>query len=145
MSKVTKNLKQLQADAHALFVKIHNYHWNVKGMDFEPVHLKTEAIYNNMATLYDDAAERVIQLGGKPYLTLDDMAKATNIKTEKGDTFKSKEVVKNIIADYKYLHKLFQELSDDADNANDKTTAAFADDNVAILEKELWMLDSMIK
>ena len=145
MSKVTKNLKQLQADAHALFVKIHNYHWNVKGMDFEPVHLKTEAIYNNMATLYDDAAERVIQLGGKPYLTLDDLAKATNIKTEKGDTFKSKEVVKNIIADYKYLHKLFQELSDDADNANDKTTAAFADDNVAVLEKELWMLDSMIK
>jgi len=145
MSKVTKNLKQLQADAHALFVKIHNYHWNVKGMDFAPVHLKTEEIYNTMATLYDDAAERVIQLGGKPYLTLDDLAKATNIKTEKGDTFKSKEVVKNIIADYKYLHKLFQELSDDADNANDKTTAAFADDNVAVLEKELWMLDSMIK
>ncbi|MGB5505290.1 MAG: DNA starvation/stationary phase protection protein [Sulfurovum sp.] len=145
MSKVTKNLKQLQADAHALFVKIHNYHWNVKGMDFEPVHLKTEEIYNTMSTLYDDAAERVIQLGGKPYLTLDDLAKATNIKTEKGDTFKSKEVVKNIITDYKYLHKLFQELSDDADNANDKTTAAFADDNVAVLEKELWMLDSMIK
>lgn len=145
MSKVTKNLKQLQADAHALFVKIHNYHWNVKGMDFAPVHLKTEEIYNTMATLYDDAAERVIQLGGKPYLTLDDLAKATNIKTEKNDTFKSKEVVKNIIADYKYLHKLFQELSDDADKANDKTTAAFADDNVAVLEKELWMLDSMIK
>ena len=145
MSKVTKNLKQLQADAHALFVKIHNYHWNVKGMDFAPVHLKTEEIYNTMATLYDDAAERVIQLGGKPYLTVSDLAKATNIKEEKGDTFKSKEVVKNIIADYKYLHGLFQELSDEADKANDKTTAAFADDNVAVLEKELWMLDSMIK
>ena len=145
MSKVTKNLKQLQADAHALFVKIHNYHWNVKGMDFAPVHLKTEEIYNTMATLYDDAAERVIQLGGKPYLTVSDLAKATNIKEEKGDTFKSKEVVKNIIADYKYLHGLFQELSDEADKANDKATAAFADDNVAVLEKELWMLDSMIK
>ena len=145
MSKVTKNLKQLQADAHALFVKIHNYHWNVKGMDFAPVHLKTEEIYNNMATLYDDAAERVIQLGGKPYLTLGDLAKATNIKEEKNDTFKSKEVVKNVIADFKYLHKLFQEISDEADKANDKATAAFADDNVAVLEKELWMLDAMSK
>jgi starvation-inducible DNA-binding protein len=145
MSKVTKQLKQLQADAHALFIKIHNYHWNVKGMDFSPVHLKTEEIYNNMAVLYDDAAERVIQLGEMPYLTTTDLAKATKIKEEKGDSFKSKEIVKNIIKDYEYLLASFQELSDLADEANDKATTAFADDNVAILEKELWMLGSMLK
>lgn len=145
MSKVTKQLKQLQADAHALFIKIHNYHWNVKGMDFAPVHAKTEEIYNNMSLLYDDTAERVIQLGDKPYLTMGDLAKATKIKEEKGDSFKSKEIVKNIVEDFEYLHKSFQELSDAADDANDKTTAAFADDNVAVLEKELWMLGSMLK
>ena len=38
MSKVIKQLKQIQADAHALYIKVHNYHWNVKGMDFHPVH-----------------------------------------------------------------------------------------------------------
>ena len=145
MSKVTKQLKQLQADAHALFIKIHNYHWNVKGMDFSPVHLKTEEIYNNMALLYDDTAERVIQLGEKPHLTMGALAKASNIKEEKGDSFKSKEIVKNIIEDFEYLHKSFQDLSDAADDANDKATAAFADDNVAVLEKELWMLGSMLK
>ena len=144
MSKVTKQLKQLQADAHALFIKIHNYHWNVKGMDFTPVHLKTEEIYNNMAVLYDDAAERVIQLGGKPHLTIGELAKATKVKEEKGDSFKSKEIIKHIIEDFEYLHKEFQDLSDVADEANDKATAAFADDNVAILEKELWMLNSML-
>lgn len=145
MSKVTKQLKQIQADAHVLFIKIHNYHWNVKGMDFSPVHLKTEEIYNNMAVLYDDAAERTIQLGAKPHLTMGELAKATKIKEEKGDTFKSKEIVKHIIEDFEYLHKSFQDLSDAADDANDKATAAFADDNVAILEKELWMLGSMLK
>lgn len=145
MSKVTKHLKQLQADAHALFIKIHNYHWNVKGMDFSPVHAKTESIYNTMAALYDDAAERVIQLGDKPHLTISELAKATKIKEEKGDSFKSKEIVKHLITDFEYLHKLFQELSDAADDSNDKVTAAFADDNVAVLEKELWMLDSMLK
>lgn len=145
MSKVTKQLKQLQADAHALFIKIHNYHWNVKGMDFSPVHAKTEEIYNNMAVLYDDTAERVIQLGDKPYLTIGELVKATKIKEEKGDTFKSKEIVKHLVNDFEYLHKSFQELSDEADKAGDKITAAFADDNVAILEKELWMLGSMLK
>ena len=145
MSKVVPQLKQLQADAHALYVKIHNYHWNVTGMDFTPVHLKTEEIYTNMSTLYDDTAERIIQLGDKPLLTMEALAKATKIKSQKKDTFKSKEVLKNIIADYEYLLKLFTKLSDAADDAKDKATTAFADDNIAILEKEIWMLGSMLK
>jgi len=145
MTKVINQLLQLQADAHALYVKIHNYHWNVTGMDFTPVHLKTEEIYTNMSVLYDDAAERIIQLGAKPYLTISALAKATKIKEEKRDTFKSKDVLKNIITDFEYLHKLFSKLSDEAEKAGDKATGAFADDNVALLEKELWMLGSMLK
>jgi len=145
MSKVISQLKQLQADSHALFIKIHNYHWNVKGMDFNPVHAHTEEIYNSMATLYDDTAERVIQLGGKPHLTMSELMNATKIKEESGDSFGSKKVVKNIIKDFKYLCSSFSALSDEADKAGDKTTAAFADDNVAIYEKELWILGAMIK
>lgn len=34
MSKIIEQLKQIQADSHALYVKMHNYHWNIKGMDF---------------------------------------------------------------------------------------------------------------
>ncbi len=54
MSQVITQLKQLQADSHALYIKIHNYHWHVKGMDFMPVHEQTEEIYNEMSVLYDD-------------------------------------------------------------------------------------------
>ena len=57
MSKVIKQLKQIQADAHALYIKVHNYHWNVKGMDFHPVHAYTEGLYNEMSVLFDDMAE----------------------------------------------------------------------------------------
>lgn len=145
MSKVITQLKQLQADAHALFIKMHNYHWNVKGMDFFPVHNQTEEIYNTMSTLYDDTAERVLQLGGKPHLTMSELAKATKIKEETKDSFRSIEVVKSIIAEYKYLCKSFSKLSDIAEKEGDKTTTAFADDNVTSLEKQLWMLGAMIK
>lgn len=145
MSKTIEQLKQLQADAHALYIKIHNYHWNVEGMDFFPVHNHTEEIYNNMSTLYDDAAERVLQLGEKPYLTMSELLKATKIKEEKGNSFKSKEVVKAIISDYKYLLKSFKDISQTAGDADDKTTEAFADDHVSKLEKDLWMLGNMLK
>jgi len=145
MSKVVSGLKQIQADAHALFIKIHNYHWNVEGMDFHPVHLQTEEIYNTMSTLYDDAAERVIQLGEKPHLTTGQLVKDTKIKEETKNSFRSKYVVESIIKDFKYLGKAFSKLSDAAEDAKDKTTAAFADDNVAILEKQIWMLGAMVK
>ncbi|RBQ30443.1 DNA starvation/stationary phase protection protein [Arcobacter sp. FW59] len=145
MSKVIKQLKQIQADAHALYVKIHNYHWNVKGMDFHPVHSYTEGVYDSMSELYDDMAERVIILGDKPYLTLEELIKATKIETEKGDSFKSKEIVEKIIADFEYLLKAFKELSKLSGENSDKGTEAFADEKVAKLEKDLWMLHSMLK
>ncbi|MDK2063942.1 Dps family protein [Aliarcobacter butzleri] len=145
MSNVIKQLKQIQADAHALYVKIHNFHWNVKGMDFHPVHSYTESVYNQMSELYDDMAERVIILGDKPYLTIDELAKATKIETETKDSFKSKEIVEKIITDFEYLLKAFKKLSESAAKEDDKGTEAFADEKVAKFEKDLWMLGNMVK
>lgn len=145
MSKVIKQLKQIQADAHALYVKIHNFHWNVKGMDFHPVHSYTEGVYNEMSELYDDMAERVIILGDKPYLTLEELIKATKIETETKDSFKSKEIVEKIIVDFEYLLKSFRKLSETAAEIGDKGTEAFADEKVAKFEKDLWMLGNMVK
>lgn len=145
MSKVVKQLKQIQSDAHAMYIKIHNYHWNVEGMDFFPVHNQTEAIYNEMSKLFDDAAERVIQLGEKPYLTIGELAKSTKIKEETNSSFRSKEIVNSILEDYKYLLESFKQLSQVAGEKGDKTTEMFADDNVSKLEKDIWMLGNMVK
>lgn len=144
MSKIVKQLKQIQADAHALYIKIHNYHWNVKGMDFFPVHAHTEKIYTSMSELFDDMAERVLTLGEKPYLTMEELIKNTKIETETKDTFKSKEIVESIIKDYNYLLESFKTLSEIASEKGDKTTEAYADEKVAELEKDLWMLGNMI-
>ena len=142
---VILELKQLQADAHGLFVKIHNYHWNVKGLDFHPVHLKTEEMYNSMAVLYDDTAERIIQLGGTPHLKIIELFNAMKIKEEVNSTFTSKEVISNIIEDFEYLLNHFKTLSKISEEDNDRTTISFADNNIATYEKELWMLKAMIK
>ena len=116
MSKTVELLKQLQADAQVLFVKFHNYHWNVEGMDFFPVHNQTEEMYNSMATLFDDAAERVIQLGGTPYVTLAQVLGASKIKEEENNSFRSKYIVEAIVKDYEYLLDLFKQIDESADS-----------------------------
>ena len=62
---LNKNLANMQV----LYVKLHNYHWNVKGINFKPIHEMTEAYYNYFAEQYDEVAERIVQLGGKPLVT----------------------------------------------------------------------------
>lgn len=144
MSKVVKQLNQIQADALSLAVKFHNYHWNVKGGQFFAIHNYTETVYDELFELFDEAAERAIQIGGKALVcpkTIFDLAKAP--KVEK-DSFSDKEVIELIRADFKYLLAEFKKLAEVADEAGDRPTTAFADDQIAKYEKSIWMLNQTL-
>ncbi|MCV6607127.1 MAG: DNA starvation/stationary phase protection protein [Campylobacterales bacterium] len=142
--KSVEILKQIQVDSMAFYIKVHNYHWNVKGMEFFPVHEMTEKIYNSFSGIYDDSAERVIQLGEKPVLKMSEIVSKTTIKEEEGDSFSGKEVMENILADYKHFLQSFKDLSSAADEAGDTTTVAYADEQVASLEKSIWMISQSL-
>lgn len=146
MSKIVIDiLKQIQADAAVFYVKVHNLHWNVKGMDFYATHKATEEIYEQFADVFDDVAERVLQIGGMPFVTLADMLKAAKIKEESKTNFQSKQVAQAILADYEYFLKSFEKLSIEADKAKDKVSAGYADEKVGELQKAIWMLKSQLK
>jgi len=137
---LNKNLANLQV----LYVKLHNYHWNVKGMNFKPVHEMTEAYYNYFAEQYDEVAERIVQLGGKPLATLQDYIMHTSLKEEIKKTFEVKYVLKSLLSDFEQLNKDFKEISKAASDSGDVPTANIVDDNVAWLEKQIWMIKASI-
>lgn len=140
---VIEQLRAIQADAHALYIKVHNYHWNVQGLQFESIHKKTEAIYEAMSELFDDVAERVLQLGEKPYVTLKELAANSRVAEETRDRFTAADVVEGLMGDYEHLLGAFRKLAEAADEAGDPTTQALAEDQIAGLEKDLWMLRAM--
>ncbi len=143
-TKTIDLLKQLQADSIVLFMKLHNFHWNVKGHDFYPVHQFTQALYEEFATTFDDLAERVAQLGAVPVVTLDEALKLSHIKEESKHSFSSGEVFGAVLKDYEHLEKHFAQLSETADKAGDKVTAAYADEQLAKLQKSVWMLKASL-
>lgn len=144
MNKVVQTLKQIQADSAVFYIKLHNYHWNVKGMDFHPVHSALEAMYDEVTEQMDEVAERVLQIGEKPYVTLKDMLAASKIKEDSKTSFDSKTIVKAVLPDYEYFLKSFKTLSDLADEVNDKGTISLADEKIASLEKAIWMLKAQL-
>lgn len=133
-------LKQLQADSIVFFMKVHNYHWNVKGVNFPQIHSATEAIYEEFATLFDDLAERIIQLGGTPYVTLADALKDAQIKEENKASFSANEVLDGVLKDYEYFEKSFKDLSKIASEEDDSVTVGFADEKTGALQKSIWMI-----
>jgi starvation-inducible DNA-binding protein len=144
MKKVIKQLKVIQGSSLVMFTKLHNYHWNVKGMQFFAVHEMTEKLYNEFSTLYDDSAERVLQLGDTPLVVLSEISQYAFIKEEKKSTFDANGVLNGILSDFELFLKEFKKLSKLADQANDSTTVAFADDNIAHLEKNIWMIQATL-
>lgn len=144
MKKTINQLKKLQASSLVMFTKLHNYHWNIKGMHFHPIHEMTEKMYEQFSEVYDETAERVLQLGEKPYTLVKDLEEHSFIKEDKKTDFDAKYVLENILGDYKTLLKEFKKLSQKADEENDTTTVAFADDSVAHLEKDIWMIKATL-
>lgn len=137
---LNRNLANIQI----LYVKLHNYHWNVKGITFKSVHEMTESYYDYFAKQYDDVAERIIQLGGKPFSSLQEYLSNASIKEELKKDFDGKTVLNSVLVDFELLKNEYKAISSQAGENNDVPTANIADDNVAWLEKQIWMLGAAL-
>jgi len=144
MSKVIEILRQIEADAHVLTVKLHNYHWNVKGPQFSAIHAYTEEAYDEMFEIFDDVAERVAQLGGKPIICPRELVETAKIAQTKADSFDAKGVIDAMKGDYEYMLGLYCKLASAADEAGDRASAGMADEKIAAFQKRLWMIDAML-
>ncbi len=140
MKKTISLLRQLQADSMVLFMKIHNYHWHVRGGDFFQVHAETEKIYDAFADRFDDLAELIVQLGEKPVVTLAEALKTSKIKEESKTSFRSKDIFVAVLKDYEYLLETFIELSKASESEGIQISADYANEQIAHLQKSVWML-----
>ncbi len=144
INNIIELLNKNLANVQTLYVKLHNYHWNVKGITFKSVHEMTEAYYDYFAKQYDDVAERIIQLGGKPFASMKDYLSSAVIKEESKNDFDGKYVLGAILPDFELLNKEYKEISKAAGELEDAPTAALADENVAWLEKQIWMIKASL-
>lgn len=131
------------ANWSVLFVKLHNFHWYVKGGQFFTLHLKFEELYNEAALHIDNLAERVLAIKGQPLAAMKDYLEASSIKEARGSENAS-EMVASVIADFETLIAELKEGMKAAEAADDETTG---DMLLAIhtgLEKHVWMLTSFL-
>ncbi|WP_424811690.1 DNA starvation/stationary phase protection protein Dps [Roseococcus sp. YIM B11640] len=117
-------------------------HWNVKGPQFAALHLLFETFYDQLAEAVDDTAERVVQLGGTPEGTTQQVGAATRLAAYPADL---KDGIKHVTAlaeRYAALATTTREAIDAADEAGDADTADLFTATSRTLDKALWMLEA---
>ncbi|MCB9359611.1 DNA starvation/stationary phase protection protein [Candidatus Woesearchaeota archaeon] len=140
---MTKELSIFLADNYALYIKLHNYHYNVTGPQFFPIHEGLEKAYTELTTAIDDVAERIRQLGSKVDVTLKNIDSLKTISDP--DCNKSAgDMVKDVIESLKSMVKSAKEIESKASDSGDIATSDLMTQRISIMEKNIWLLESSL-
>jgi len=141
MSTVQEQLNRQIANWSILYVKLHNYHWYVKGNQFFTLHVKFQELYEEAALHVDEIAERLLAVKGQPLARMADYLKSSSIEEAKGDE-NAHEMVDQLIKDFTIVIGELKEGMEVAQQAGDETTADMLLAIHTTLEKHVWMLSA---
>ena len=141
--KIAAGLSRLLADSYTLYLKTHNYHWNVEGPQFNTLHLMFETQYTELAAAVDEVAERIRALGVKAPGSYSEFAKLASVAEASGNE-DADEMIRQLAIGQETIVRTAREAFPAAADANDEPTADLLTQRMQIHEKNAWMLRSML-
>ncbi|HVW52435.1 MULTISPECIES: Dps family protein [unclassified Trinickia] len=141
--KIAEGLSRLLADTYTLYLKTHNFHWNVTGPMFNTLHLMFEGQYNELALAVDAIAERIRALGVHAPGSYKDFAKLSSIPEADGVPA-AEEMIRQLVQGQEAVARTARDVFAAADAANDQPTADLLTQRLQTHEKTAWMLRSML-
>ena len=142
--KYVANMNAYLSDLVVFYLKLHDLHWNVKGMQFVPVHQYSESRYDDMAEKFDEIAELIIQHGEKPVSSISEYVKNASIKELNKGSYRDEEVIKIIAEDMAQLKAAAEALRLKMAEEDVFDVVAVLEEHIAGYQKELWFLSSMM-
>ena len=141
---VLKSNKYL-ANINVNYVKLHNLHWNVLGLQFKPVHEYLEGLYDSMHEIFDEVAELLKMNGEYPLASLKDFLAVSEIKELVSKDYSVKESLEIALADIKLLKDNALELRAIAAEEDFYPLQVMMEDHLANYNKVIWFVESMLK
>lgn len=138
-------LNQYLSNTAVLINKIYNYHWNIVGLSFFPMHKKLEEYYEEITDIFDEVAERIKQLEGFPITSLRKYSELAQIKEAESRNYDQREVITNLIRDFEYMSAITNQIIELTEQANDEVTNLLFGEYAKFFEKQLWMLKAHLK
>jgi starvation-inducible DNA-binding protein len=141
--EIAEGLSRLLADTYTLYLKTHNYHWNVTGPLFNTLHAMFETQYTELAVAVDEIAERIRALGFPAPGSYAAFAELTSIREETGQPT-AEQMIEQLVIGQEAVARTAREVFPLADAAHDEPTADLLTQRMQLHEKNAWMLRSML-
>ncbi|GMX67045.1 Dps family protein [Paenibacillus elgii] len=141
--QLTVLLNNQIANWSVLYVKLHNYHWYVKGPQFFTLHTKFEELYTEAALHVDALAERLLALGGKPVATMSGSLRLASIREAEGEET-AEQMVAALVNDFTLIIGELKTGMKYAESVEDETTGDLLLAIHSSLEKHVWMLNAFL-
>ncbi len=141
---VADGLARVLADSYTLYLKSHNFHWNVTGPMFQTLHLMFEQHYNELALAVDEIAERIRALGFPAPGTYREFAALSTIKEDDGVPA-AMDMVRLLVDGHETVARTAREVFKTAEAANDQPTCDLLTQRLQVHEKTAWMLRSLLE
>jgi starvation-inducible DNA-binding protein len=141
---IADGLARLLADSYTLYLKTHNYHWNVTGPMFNTLHLMFETQYTELAQAVDQIAERIRALGHPVPGSYKAFSRLSTIKEEESVPA-AEEMIRQLVIGQEAVVRTAREVFPTVEKANDQPTADLLTQRMQIHEKNAWMLRSLLE
>ncbi|GAB3542448.1 Dps family protein [Noviherbaspirillum agri] len=141
---IVDGLSRLLADTYTLYLKTHNFHWNVTGPMFQTLHLMFETQYNELALAVDLIAERIRALGSYAPGTYADFARLSTVKEPDGVP-SAQDMIRQLVQDQEAVVRTARSMFKAVDQAGDEPTADLLTQRMQVHEKTAWMLRSLLE
>jgi len=142
-TEIAGGLSRLLADTYTLYLKTHNYHWNVTGPMFQTLHLMFEQQYMELALAVDLIAERIRALGLAAPASYHEFAALTSVPEEQ-DHPDATEMIRRSVAAQETVVRTARGVLPVAERANDQPTIDLLTQRMGSHEKTAWMLRSLL-
>jgi starvation-inducible DNA-binding protein len=141
--QIADGLSRLLADTYTLYLKTHNFHWNVTGPMFNTLHLMFEAQYNELALAVDLIAERIRALGHPAPGSYSAYSKLSSIPEADGVP-DATEMIRQLVQGQEAVARTARSVFPLVDDANDQPSADLLTQRMQVHEKNAWMLRSLL-
>lgn len=138
-----KGLSRVLADSYTLYLKTHNFHWNVTGPMFNTLHLMFEEQYTELATAVDELAERIRALGFPAPGSYGEYSKLSEITIDEGVP-KADDMIRQLVDGHETVARTARESFQTAEEGHDESTADLLTQRMQTHEKTAWMLRSLL-
>jgi starvation-inducible DNA-binding protein len=138
-AQVVEGLTQALAEVSVTTMKAQNYHWNVTGMAFGPLHDLFQKIYEDHFEAQDELAERIKALQAHAEGSFAAFLRRSKV-TECSGKIDARSMIETMMKDEETVAGTLNALADLSEQAGDMITNDIAIGRAGAHEKFAWML-----